>query len=71
MPVQKFRTFDEAREALWGEPGSPEHLRRVAWLWAFGRKLSPRRYPAGVHRYRSIQEAGRARERWERQAGRE
>lgn len=63
MPVQKFRTLDEAREALWGEPGSAEHLRRVAWLWAFGRKLQPRRYPPGVHRYRSIEEAAAARER--------
>lgn len=24
MPVQKLRTLEAAREALWGEPGSPE-----------------------------------------------
>lgn len=65
MPVQKFRSFEEAREALWGEAGDPRHLRRVAWLWAFSDLLRPVRFPRGVHRYASIEEAGREREAWE------
>ena len=40
-PDPAFRTFEEAREALWGEPGEPLHLRRVAWLWAFSDRLYP------------------------------
>jgi hypothetical protein len=65
MPVRKFRSFDEAREALWGEPGDPTHLRRVAWLWAFSDRLYPRRFPRGVYRFRSIEEADAQRRQWE------
>ncbi len=65
MPVQRFRSFEAAREALWGEAGDPEHLRRVRWLWAFADRLCARRFPPGVYRYRSIDEAQRERERWE------
>lgn len=49
MPVQKLRSLDEAREALWGEPGEPGHHRRIAWLWAFADRLYSRRFPPGVH----------------------
>lgn len=65
MPVHKFRSFEEAREALWGEPGDGEYLRRIAWLWAFAQRLAPRRYPCGVHRYRSIEAANVARDEWD------
>jgi hypothetical protein len=64
--VQKFRSLDEAREALWGNPHDPTFLVGVARLWRLAAQLAPRRYPRGVHRYRSIAEANRAREAWER-----
>ena len=66
MSVQKFRSLDEAQEALWGDPRDPAHLRRVAWLWRFGSQLARHRCPRGVHRYRSMGEANSAREGWER-----
>lgn len=65
MPVRKFRTFEEAREALWGEPGEPGHLRRVAWLWGFSDRLYPMRFPRGLYRFTSIEEANAQRQRWE------
>ena len=65
MPVQRFRSFDEAREALWGDAGEPEYLRRVAWLWAFADRLHRRSFPRGVYRFTSIEEANRQREDWE------
>jgi len=65
MPVQRFRSFEEAREALWGDPGDPEYLRQISWLWAFADRLYPRRFPRGVYRYTSIEEANRQREAWE------
>ena len=65
MPVQKFHSFEEAREALWGEPGDPDHLRRVAWLWAFAERLYPLRVPRGVYRFASIEAANRQRRAWE------
>lgn len=57
MPIQKFRTFEEAREALWGRPGDPQHLKRIAWLWAFSQRIRPARPRPGVKRFRSLQEA--------------
>lgn len=64
MPVQKFRDLDSAREALWRRPDDPGSLRRAAWLWAFSARLCPPRIPPGVQRYRSIEDAQRAREAW-------
>jgi hypothetical protein len=54
MPVRKFRTFDEARRALWTAPGDPGLLERLKRL---GELAHPVRRPAGVFRYRSIAEA--------------
>ena len=68
MPVQKFRSHEEAceaREELWGDPGGPQYFRRLASLWAFAARISPRRFPPGVYRYPSIEAANRAREEWE------
>jgi hypothetical protein len=65
MPVQKFGSLDDARQALWRDPTHPSHLRRVAWLWRLGSQLAPQRYPRGVHRFRSIEEASQARADWE------
>lgn len=63
MPVQKFRSFEEAKEALWGRLGDPEHLRHVAWLWAFSQRIRPSRPRPGVKRFRSVAEANQHDER--------
>jgi len=55
MPVRKFRTFEEARRALWTRPGDPRLLQRMKGLGELGRRMGPR--PHGVFRYRSIAEA--------------
>ena len=69
MPVQKFRSFDSAREALWGDPSEPGYFRRMAWLWAFSDWLSPKTFPHGVYRFRSIEEANHQRLEWELKSG--
>lgn len=54
MPVRKFRTFDEAREAMWLPSGDPRilpQLRRLAQL------ARPAPVPRGVTRFRTIAEA--------------
>ena len=57
MPVYKFRSFEEAREALWVDEVDDACLKRIADLWAMSEALSPKRYKPGVYRYRSIEEA--------------
>lgn len=66
MPVQKFRSFEEARDSLWSRPDDPQYIGKVAWLWAFSERLYRHRFPRGVHRYKSAEEAASALETWEK-----
>lgn len=59
--VQKFRSIEEMNAApvtASGEPGFERFLRHCARFWA----LAPRAYPRGVFKFRTIDEAQRARE---------
>jgi hypothetical protein len=64
MPWVRYRTHEEAELALLHRERGPALWKRIAELWAFSARLSPPRYPAGVYRYRSIDDAQRDRERW-------
>lgn len=57
MPVQKFRTFDDARRALWLSPDDPRLWLRMQRLGNMAR--SRRAVQRGVTRMRSIEEAKR------------
>jgi hypothetical protein len=58
MGIERFRTFEEARRALWLEPGDPRLLDRLKRLGELAR-TPPR--PRGVFRFRTIEEAKRQR----------
>lgn len=60
MPVQRFRSFQDAEDALWERGDDPAHLRSVSWVWAVADELCPPRRRPGVRRYRSIADAQRA-----------
>ena len=62
MPVQKFRDLDEMRRALWCDSSDKNLPKRIAALWKRSFQISPRVYPRGVFKYRSIEEAQEARE---------
>jgi len=57
VPVQKFRTFEEARRALWAPAGDPCLLERMRRLGELGPRPSSR---PGVYRFRTIGDAKRA-----------
>jgi hypothetical protein len=62
MPVQKFRSVDDMNRAplLRARHGDPESFfRQCARYWA----LTPKIYPRGVYRFRSVDEAHQARTR--------
>ena len=69
MPVGKFRSFEEARQALWKRAGVPRFLDQVGWLWAFSERLWRARIQPGIHRYRTLDEAQRDREDSEKRGG--
>jgi hypothetical protein len=54
VPIQRFRTFDEARRALWLPAADPALLLRMKRLGELGPE---RRMPHGVVRFRTIEEA--------------
>ena len=65
MPVQKFRSIEEMARApvlVRAEDGFERFLRHCTRML----QLAPRRYPRGVFRFRTIEEAQEAR----RHAGR-
>ena len=64
MPVRKFRSVEEMNAPCWREPGDPLLYRAIAQVWTFGRRLVPRCFPPGVHRYRTIEDLDSAVEAW-------
>ena len=60
MPVQKFRSIEEMNKApvpSSTEPPFERFLRHCARWWT----IAPKRYPRGVFKFRSIEEAQEAR----------
>lgn len=63
MPVQKFRSLEEARRAQRSEPGSETNVRRLAFVLDFWSRLHPHKIKHGVFKYRTPAEAQEAERR--------
>lgn len=57
MPIQKFRSPDEARRAQRSEPGSETNIRRMRFVLEFWSRVRPRAIHRGVTKYHSVREA--------------
>jgi hypothetical protein len=66
MPLRKYRSVEDMPHAALRERGDPANLRIACELSATAIRFAPRRFPAGVHKYRSIALAHERRESWER-----
>lgn len=64
MPVRKFRSIEEMKRRTWREPGDPSLYRSMRFILDIGRRTRPRRFPAGVHKHRSIEALNTQTERW-------
>ena len=64
MPIQKFRTSDDARKTQRSVPGSRENVRRMTFVLEFWSRVRPKSVPRGVFKYRSPQEAQEADSFW-------
>lgn len=62
MPVQKFKTFEEAEKALMSINPDDAYYKRVAELWDFADQLNPISYPRGIFKFRTIAEANKHRD---------
>lgn len=64
MPIQKFKSFEEAEKALWNFNPDDAYFQRVRRLFEFAEKLNPIRCPHGIFKFKTIEEANRHREEW-------
>ncbi len=64
MPIQRFKSFDDARDALWVRQNDPQLVPRIRKLWAFAARLAPGTAPRGVRKFRSAEEAQQDRDEW-------
>lgn len=64
MPVQKFRSYQDLGRPFWPGIPSSDYFTALAQLWDFAGKSNPARWPRGVFKYRSIEEANLDRARW-------
>lgn len=70
MPVQKFRSIEEMNRAPERDSQGSDFerfLRLCARYWA----IAPKRYPRGVFKFHTIEEAQKAREQVALDSGRE
>lgn len=64
MPVYKYKTFDEAEKTLWNFNPDEAYFERVIKLFDLAQRLNPVRYPRGVFKYRTLEEANKQSEEW-------
>jgi hypothetical protein len=57
MPVERFRSFDEASRALVGARRDRSLPARVAALWALSARLAPPLNFRGIRKYRTLEAA--------------
>ena len=62
MPVQRFRSFEDARRALWVDSRDPSLAARIRRVWRLSARLAAPTPRRGVIRFRSMEEANRERD---------
>ena len=66
MPVKKFRDVSEMEGNTWLEPGDPKLFEAIRAVWDLAQRTIQPRFPPGVYRHRSIEEADALRQEWDR-----
>ena len=64
MPVRKFRSVTEMEGNTWRRLGDPQLFQAIRGTWDFARRTLRPRFPPGVYKHRSIEDAERQRQRW-------
>ncbi|MCP5049851.1 MAG: hypothetical protein GY940_21965 [bacterium] len=62
MPIQKFKTLEEAEKTIVISEPDEAYFKRVARLWDFANKINPISYPKGLFKFKTIEEANKHRE---------
>lgn len=65
MPVRKVRNLQDMEDALWRRSGDPSLPEAVARVWSFAERTCRQRFPPGIYKHRSLEEAEKLRDDWE------
>jgi hypothetical protein len=66
MPVRKYRSVEQMPQALFRSRLDGKNLQLACELSETALRLARRRFPPGVHRFRSVLAADEQRQAWER-----
>ncbi|MCP3957338.1 MAG: hypothetical protein GY719_05750 [bacterium] len=66
MPVRKYRSVEEMEGNTWRQSGDPQLFRAMRSTWELAHRLLRPTFPPGVHKHRSIEDADRQRQLWEK-----
>jgi hypothetical protein len=66
MPVRKYRHVGEMERDIWYERGDPRLFRAIRAVWDFAQRIVQPRFPPGVYRFGSVEDAAAHRDLWER-----
>lgn len=66
MPVKKYRDVSEMEGNAWFEPGSQELFDAIRAVWALAARSIRPRFPPGVYKHSSIEEANALQQAWDR-----
>lgn len=64
MSIQKFKTLDEAEQALWCYNPDEKYFKQVRELFKLANRLCPPDFPRGIFKYRTMEEANNAKQEW-------
>jgi hypothetical protein len=64
VPVKRYRSVEDMREP-WREREDPRLWAAISGVWKFAQMTCPLKFPRGVYKHRSMEEANRLREQWE------
>ena len=62
--VQRFKTFEETERAEWCFDPDDSYIQRVAELWKFAERILSIKYPRGIFRYSTLEEANNEAQQW-------
>jgi hypothetical protein len=65
MPIEKFKTFQEAEEALWCSNPDEKYYKKIEKFLEFVHSINKPSCPPGIYKFKTIEEANRHREEYE------
>lgn len=65
MPIKKFRDVSHMRRTVY-RVGSPELAAAIRSIWRLSETICPLRFPPGVYKHRSIDDAEALRKQWQK-----